>query len=936
MDLGITAGGCLQQATEVAPCRDGSTVAYSTSDRGSGFSREHIDKLSQSALSSEHAKRLADSGWHTDQDGSLVIPYRQPDGMPELCRDGKQFVRRRLTDKQRSERVGNGRKDAKYLSPAGNGCRLYYPVLGSGEYKKRLDNVGTPIRFIEGEIKTECAEVYASDCVNIGQGGVYSWRDSVDDGETSRPLVDFDSLPIKGREVRICFDSDLATNPMVFAALRDQASFLVNSKQACQVLIEQIPCDIDGGKLGIDDLIFKYGADAFHVISRTARPAGVIDEVEDARSGAKVSRLKWKFSVEPALSHHKAVMAWAVFKNDYAERPGVGIYQWHGTHWKMVENAESLKAPLHKWMDYMGWSKRSLSEIKSILDELRTRLRRDGWENPKLMAFANGTLDTSAGIFTKGHRREDLLTFAFPFDFDVFAGCPRWNQFLDEVIGDSEMIQLLRAAIRWTLMPKDPEMPYRHELAFDAHGPRGRGKGTLSEVIQILCGGSRGVGQIKSESFSNPNTLFSLLGKKAAIDPDASGRVSDPGVFNNIASNEPVHVKKLYSNVSAARLGVVMWRFYNDQPGASGGGLEGMGRRIVTFRFDKPVQRPDRELKEKLIAEAPGIFQWVWSMNEDSMHAVLSDVGSIKAVREAAKEAAIERHPLLRFLLELYPSGVSDIEARELYRQWCNWCEREGHKETSSTTFGKDIKKIEAVSHRLTKHGTRYQIAPMSEFDVAASLGLAVASSEAQPGGGLGGELVVSCPENPPPTLNPPPISGPSSGLEPIDTRQAAPNPPPFGPTHHLPTTQPTTPKSQSETGFLGEGGEYGGFGGKISQAKRGERKTLLESFSPPTHHTHHPTRFPQLPVGLRIETTDTRAWVGLARDALGDADLESSPRACWELLAHWHAECPGMVPAGISQGQVERAHGGLPAYQPIGQQQQSLGIDQSPILSIS
>lgn len=927
MDFEDTAGSGLQQATGVSPCRNESIVAHGAGDGSVRLSAEHLKKLSQSALTTEHAASLLGVGWHTDHTGSLVIPYRQPDGAPETCRDGKQFARRRLTDEQRAERIRNGEKDAKYLSPADNGCRLYYPALGPGKYERRLQDINIPLRFVEGEIKAECAEVYASSSVNIGQGGVYSWKDSLDDGETSRPLVDFDSLPTRGREVRICFDSDLATNPMVFAALKEQASFLVNSKQACQVLIEQIPCDLDGSKLGIDDLIFKYGPEAFQIISQTARSAGIVEQVEDARSGAKVSKLKWKFSAEPTLSHHKAVMAWAVFKNDYAERPGIGTYQWQGTHWSMIEGGESLKAPLHKWMDYMGWGRRSLSEIKSILDELKTRLRRSGWESPKLMAFANGTLDTSTGIFTKGHRREDLLTFAFPFDFDVLAGCPRWNQFLDEVIGDSEMIQLLRAAIRWTLMPKNPEMPYRHELAFDAHGPRGRGKGTLSEVIQILCGGSRGVGQIKSESFSNPNTLFSLLGKKAAIDPDASGRVSDPGVFNNIASNEPVHVKKLYSNVSAARLGVVMWRFYNDQPGASGGGLEGMGRRIVTFRFDRPVQRPDRELKEKLIAEAPGIFQWVWSMSEGSMHAVLSDVGSIKAVREAAKEAAIERHPLLRFLLELYPDGVSDIEARELYRQWCNWCEREGHKETSSTTFGKDVKKIEAVSHRLTKRGTRYQIAPMSKFDIASSLGLAVASPGAQPGGELGGELVVSWPKNPPPTLNPPPISGPASGSEPVETRQAAPNPPPFGPTHHLPTTLPTTPKSQSGTGLLEGGGEYGGFGAKVSQAKRVDRKKLLESFSPPTHHTHHPSGFPQLPSNLRIEPTDTRAWVGLARDTLGDAGLEMDPRACWELLARWHAECPGKAPAGISQAQAERAHGCLPAYQPIGQQQQSLEV---------
>ena len=47
-------------------------------------------------------------------------------------------------------------------------------------------------------------------------------------------------------------------------------------------------------------------------------------------------------------------------------------------------------------------------------------------------------------------------------------------------------------------------------------------------------------------------------------------------------SNETVEVKKLYKDASSSRLGVVIWRFFNDTPSASGGGMEGMGRRIVT------------------------------------------------------------------------------------------------------------------------------------------------------------------------------------------------------------------------------------------------------------------------------------------------------------------------------------------------------------------
>jgi hypothetical protein len=64
-------------------------------------------------------------------------------------------------------------------------------------------------------------------------------------------------------------------------------------------------------------------------------------------------------------------------------------------------------------------------------------------------------------------------------------------------------------------------------------------------VLQAICGGDAGVGLIRSHSFGNPNALHGLIGKRIALDPDASGHISDPGVFNSISSNEKVEVKKL-------------------------------------------------------------------------------------------------------------------------------------------------------------------------------------------------------------------------------------------------------------------------------------------------------------------------------------------------------------------------------------------------------
>ena len=677
-----------------------------------GLAPEHLDKLRSSALEPQQIEALS---WSTGLNGRLQIPYLRPDGSPEQCHNGKPFVRERLT----AAEIEADPKGGKYKSPYGNGCRIYHSQLAiaAGNYEQRLADRFTTLRITEGELKTESATVHDAKTVTIGLGGVHSWCDRYDGGEESRPLVDFDEIQLDGREVRLCFDSDLH-KPQVLAALKGLAELLKD--KGARVLIEVLPHDLNGDRLGIDDLIYRHGAECFHRIAAIARTPFKTKR----QDGADV--LVWAFNPEPLESHHKAVTAWAVFKDDYAIRPGFGLYRWGGTHWSPVDGkgAEPMNAPLHQWMDLMGWEKRASTVFGSTRNEVAARLERSGWDPSHLMAFSNGTLNTKANTFTPAHDHRDQLTFAFPFAYEPGATCSRWSQFLDETIEDPEMIQLLRAALRWSLRPKDRDQPFEHEVAFDVHGKKGTGKGTLSEVLQAICGGRRGVGLIKSASFSNPNSLFSLIGKRVAVDADASGRVTDPGVFNSVVSNEPVEVKKLYADVSADRLGVVVWRFYNDQPGVSGAGVEGMGRRLITFRFAKQVARRDRQLKATLIAEAAGIFQWAWSMGEQAMHSTLANVGSIKAVKTAAEEAALEREPILRFLLETYSAGRTSITAADLFRSWRCWAEAQGHEAGSSTRFGREIKKVDAVTCTRTKDDRLYSIGEMKASTLPATSAL--------------------------------------------------------------------------------------------------------------------------------------------------------------------------------------------------------------------
>jgi phage/plasmid-associated DNA primase len=680
----------------------------------SGLPAHVHDKLGYRIVTADEAQKLVGcrlSGW--------VVPMLDPDGK-HYEHDGKPFYRLKPDPGQMK-----GDDPPRYLSIAGGGCRPYFsPLMPKGALA-----LGKKTRITEGEKKNDCLNHHGF--ASVGVSGVDAFTDErVGKGELIPELA---AVNWSGREVLLAYDSDVTVKDSVRGAIRRITDALTAQGAAVSVVL--LPCELNGDKNGVDDFIGRHGANAYAALERIARPAFVWKNKE--------TRTWW--SPEPTEPHHKALTAWTVFKEDYADRPSIGLYRWVGTHWRLQSgnSRDAIKRPLHQWMDHMNWHRRGDSVVGSMVSEVLSRLQHDEWDPAGVIAFTNGTL--RGGVFTAGHRREDHITFCFPFPYDAGAKCSEWHKFLRATLGADDLIRLLRAAFRWSITPKDSSQPFPHELVFDVHGPRRAGKGTLSEVLQAICGGKAGVGLLKSASFSNPNALHGLIGKRVAIDPDASGHVSDPGVFNNVASNEPVAVKKLYKDTDDMRLGVVIWRFFNDTPGASGGGMEGMGRRIVTFRFERSVVNPDESLKAKLIAEAAGIFWWAWSMSEDDMHDALRNRGQVAAIREASIEGALERDHVMRFSTV---ANAGTHRASDLYRKYRDWMVEEGHQPVSMTKFGREMKKLPWVKPTTTKLGTHHQLTTPTHHQLATHIGIEISAD-------AGGEF------NPPPEQthhpNPPP-----------------------------------------------------------------------------------------------------------------------------------------------------------------------------------
>ena len=309
----------------------------------------------------------------------------------------------------------------------------------------------------------------------------------------------------------------------------------------------------------------------------------------------------------------------------------------------------------------------------------------------------------------------------------------------------------MRAAFKWSISPKDNQRAFLLELIFDLYGRRGSGKGTTLEVLIAVAGGKESYGILKASSLK-PTELFPLIGKKIAYDPDSSGLINQVGKFNSIISNEPVLVKQLFFNETFERLGVVCWRAFNDNPTTSGGGVEGLGRRMVTFKFDKTAANPDPELKNKLLAEIEGIFWWCWSMDDNKMFDVLKNRGNVESVAEATIENLLENQPVLQFICELAGDREKKYKASDLYQKYCDWCKESGRHELNITRFGKELGKMEGFVNKTKIGSIYYFISEFKKINLAEHFGISTNGRFNPPSGKVA---------NPnPPTSNPPTNKG--------------------------------------------------------------------------------------------------------------------------------------------------------------------------------
>ena len=112
-----------------------------------------------------------------------------------------------------------------------------------------IADTSTEISFVEGIKKADA--LTSRGVLAVAITGVWNWLSD------SQPIADMLEIPVDGRRVNICFDSDMLHNPNVQDAARRLAEHLIG--RGAEVFIAYLPDKPDGSKMGVDDFFVAGG-----------------------------------------------------------------------------------------------------------------------------------------------------------------------------------------------------------------------------------------------------------------------------------------------------------------------------------------------------------------------------------------------------------------------------------------------------------------------------------------------------------------------------------------------------------------------------------------------------------------------------------------------------------------------------------------------------
>lgn len=331
-----------------------------------------------------------------------------------------------------------------------------------------------------------------------------------------------------------------------------------------------------------------------------------------------------------------------------------------------------------------------------------------GWDaDPCLLGCTNGVLDLWTAELRNG-QPEDKITMTTGIAFDWDAPCLGWQRFISQVLTDPDVADFVWRALGYALTGD-----MREQCFFLLFGRGANGKSTLIDIIGRILGDYALVVPFATFEAERkdaiPVDVASMEGKRFVAASEGAGRWLHSARLKDITGGEKISARHLYGAPFTFRPACKVFLSTNELPKVADDS-EGLWRRLrqipFTVRFEGTSE--DRNLKNVLLTEAPGILSWLvrgclaWQSR---------GLAAPVAVADATAQYRADSDVLARFFdeaCELVPTA--EIRASELFTYYKDWATQAGLTERerlTATMFGK--KCTERFTRVKTRAGLAYR-----------------------------------------------------------------------------------------------------------------------------------------------------------------------------------------------------------------------------------
>lgn len=311
--------------------------------------------------------------------------------------------------------------------------------------------------------------------------------------------------------------------------------------------------------------------------------------------------------------------------------------------------------------------------------------------NPWLLCTESGVIDLKTHE-VREYRREDYISMTTGCEIDTENEPTQFVKFINEIFADEKVVHYVHKALGYSMTNLT-----REQCMFILKGDGNNGKSLLLDVIKYVLGGYGVTSkpQLLTESnfgAQNSEEIARLKGRRfCAVEEIKAGDRMDEQLVKSLTSGIGNQVARfLYKNSFEFTVTCKIWMATNYEPVIKGSD-KGIWRRVVLIPVPTDFTgREDKDLRDKLLTEAPQILGWLLEGLKMYME---EDLKEPESIRKATTEYKEEMDIVQQWINEYCECKPSFFErANTLYDNFRAFCQRRDQR-TNQTVFGRNLGK---------------------------------------------------------------------------------------------------------------------------------------------------------------------------------------------------------------------------------------------------